>query len=406
MTRIAMVNAGPFPSPQGSQVFTGQMAAALAARGHEVHLLTYGQGQEVTGSGFVHHRIARLPGDDATRSGPTALKPLLDSLMIGALTALVRRESIEVVHAHNYEAAIVAIAARAVAGAPVVYHSHNVMRDELSTYFERPTAKRLADAAGRMLDRNIPRRADHTIALCDHSAQVLSDAGVEGARLSVIPAAAADDIEWSSRDSARRLLGLSQDALVAAYVGNLDGYQNLDVLLDAVADLESRSADSRIQLLVASHRIDESFRFAVSKRALGGRLVLVEAAEFSHAKTAIEAADVLALPRRLGSGYPIKLLNFMSAARAVVTAGCGAKVLRDGIDGVVVADDNPKAMAEALAALLADPARRDTLGAAARQRFLRELTWETVLPRVESIYDGLLRGTGDVRGGQWVDDRT
>ena len=49
----------------------------------------------------------------------------------------------------------------------------------------------------------------------------------------------------------------------------------------------------------------------------------------------MEASDVLVLPRCHGSGLPIKLLNYLSLGRAVVAAGCGAKVLIDREDGVV-----------------------------------------------------------------------
>ena len=80
--RIAMVAACPFPSRQGSQVLIHEMSEALARRGHEVELLTYGQ-RCVAGAPrshlYAHRAIGRLPGDDASRSGPTLVKPLLDA---------------------------------------------------------------------------------------------------------------------------------------------------------------------------------------------------------------------------------------------------------------------------------------------------------------------------------------
>jgi len=158
--RIAMVAACPFPSPQGSQIFVGQMCERLAARGHEVHLLTYGQGCQVSGRGYRHHRIRRLPGDDAIRSGPTMIKPVLDLLLVAALDRLVTEQHIELLHCHNYEAAVVGLAVRTRRRVPVVYHSHNLMGDELATYFHRPLTRVLAGAAGRFLDASVPSRAN------------------------------------------------------------------------------------------------------------------------------------------------------------------------------------------------------------------------------------------------------
>jgi glycosyltransferase involved in cell wall biosynthesis len=79
----------------------------------------------------------------------------------------------------------------------------------------------------------------------------------------------------------------------------------------------------------------------------------------------------------------------MSAAKAVVSAGCGAKVLRDGVDGVVVADDDPEALAGALERCRRQPDRCVALGQAARRTYLERLTWDVVLPRIEEVYAGL-----------------
>ena len=106
-----MVAACPFPSPQGSQVLVRQLCARLVARGHDVELLTYAQGAALQSQGYQHHRIRRLPGDDAARSGPTPVKPMLDALMVGRLGRMLAEGGsapFDVVHGHNDEGALVA----------------------------------------------------------------------------------------------------------------------------------------------------------------------------------------------------------------------------------------------------------------------------------------------------------
>ncbi len=386
------------------------MAERLAAAGHHVHLLTYGQGHDVYGKGYRHHRTRRLPGDDVERSGPTVLKPVLDLLLVRELVGLCRRERIEIVHAHNYEAAAAAIAARAVTGVPVVYHSHNLMGDELETYFEGRLARRLAGLAGAALDRTVPRRADRIIALCSYSAGHLLRAGCEPEHLRVIPPAVDDDGPALADVCARRSLALEPDDFVVGYCGNLDAYQNLELLVEAFVIAAGGQVTStpspRLRLLLASHRLTAAFnaRLAAMAGALPLGLVrIVEVNGHAEARGVIAASDLLALPRRMGSGYPVKLLNSMSAAKAIVTAGCGSKVLSDGIDGIVVRDDDPGAMAAAMTSCAARLDRGRSLGAAARQRFLETATWEVVLPQIEEVYRGLagferLSANGRARG--------
>jgi len=367
------------------------MAERLAAAGHEVHLLTYGQGMQQVGRGYRHHRIARLPGENSSRSGPNALKPVLDAMLALRLVQLVRDHDIEIVHAHNYEAAAAALVAKAVTRAAVVYHSHNLMSDELETYFEATLARRLAALAGRLLDRSIPARADRIIALCDWSAARLREAGCAAQALHVIPPAVEDDGPLPVRTEDRAALGLDDRDFVVGYCGNLDAYQNIPLLVQAFVRLVSaRPVPSRpLRLLVATHSVPPGFRDLLAGADLGATVRVIEAHGHAEARRALAVCDVVALPRRLGSGYPVKLLNYMSAAKAVVSAGCGSKVLRDGVDGIVVTDDDPGALADAIDGCRRDPARCATLGEQARRRYLEKLTWKVVLPQIEGVYAGL-----------------
>lgn len=394
--RIALVAACPFPSPQGSQVFVGQMAEELAGRGHDVHLLTYGQGHEVFGRGFKHHRISRLPGDDASRSGPSLVKPLLDLLLARRLSELVREERIQIVHAHNYEAAVAALIARSRTKAPVVYHSHNLFGDELPSYFEAAASKRLAAWGGRQIDATVPRRCDRVVALCSWSAARLAESGVSSRRLSVVPPAILDDGVFEDASSARAALGLPVKGFIVGYAGNLDGYQNLGVLLDGFQQMTSDGAADAVPvplLLIATHGSDSSL--LTQLKTLGSRAKLVRVEGYAQTRRMMAACDVLALPRREGSGFPIKLLNYMSGSRAVVTGGCGAKVLTPGVDGITVPDGDPGALSAALNDLRFSPERVRELAENARRTYLRRLTWGVVTPQIEAIYDSLLGEPGE-----------
>jgi 1,2-diacylglycerol 3-alpha-glucosyltransferase len=390
--RIAMVAACPFPSPQGSQVFVGQMAEELAARGHDVHLLTYGQGHEVLGRGYRHHRVPRLPGDDASRSGPTLVKPLLDLMLLRELTQLVDRERIELVHSHNYEATVCALASRVKTGVPVVYHSHNLFSDELPTYFSGRFAKFAAAKAGTSVDTRVPLRCDHVIALCEWSLQRLTAFGVDPAQISVVPPAVRDDGLLGSLDEARQQLAVEQGDFVIGYAGNLDAYQNLPLLLEGFERLVAQAPSEPSLLLLATHGRDPGIEARI--RRLGDRARLIRVEGYAETRRLMAACDVLALPRSEGSGYPIKLLNYMSGGRVIVVGGCGAKVLSDGVDGVVVGDNAPEELARALADLRSSPERARGLAENARRTYLKRLTWEVVLPQVEAIYDSVLtKGT-------------
>lgn len=61
------------------------------------------------------------------------------------------------------------------------------------------------------------------------------------------------------------------------------------------------------------------------------------------------------------------------------------EVVREGIDGLHAAND-PRAIAEAILALLADPARAAAMGASGRARVAERYTWPIVAAKTEAVY--------------------
>jgi len=153
--RVALVIAGPFPAFRGSQVLVGHLADGLRSRGHMVDLVTYGSW------------LADCPG-------PGARRVAVDVALTARLVARIRRERIDVVHAHNYEAAIAGLVAARLTGRPLVYHGHCAMGDELPTYFASPWLRTLAARVGHALDVHVPRRADFCIAVTEEQIGYLS----------------------------------------------------------------------------------------------------------------------------------------------------------------------------------------------------------------------------------------
>jgi glycosyltransferase involved in cell wall biosynthesis len=108
------------------------------------------------------------------------------------------------------------------------------------------------------------------------------------------------------------------------------------------------------------------------------------------AEEALASSDIVVLPS-LSEGLPVTLLEALAHGRAVVATRVGGipEVVTDDVDGVLVPPGDPEALAGAIAALAADPARRERLGSAARAR-AEELSSDEVYGRLDSIYRDLL----------------
>ncbi len=365
--RIAMVGACPYPVPQGSQVFLRDSALALRRLGHDVCLVTYGHGLGEDPSGLAVYRVPRLPFDHRTAAGPSAMKPLLDAILSRTLRRVVRDRGIDAVCVHNYEALAAALLARV---RPIVYFAHNALSDELPHYFRGAA---WAGWIGARLDGFLPRRADAIIAPHPRLAACLRARGCR--RVTVIP---------PPMDATAFPEPVVQETIPPVlYTGNLDAYQNLGLLEEAMARLRRRLPDAR--LVVATAR----------RETLPGTEHL-HTPGFPALLATLAQDAVVAAPRVSWSGYPIKLLNAMAAAKAVVACESAAHPLAHEATGLVVPDNDAEAFAGALHCLLTNPALRKRLGHAAREQVIRAHAPEIIGRAAEKEIEAATRR---VRGG-------
>ncbi|MBX3178877.1 MAG: glycosyltransferase family 4 protein [Candidatus Hydrogenedentes bacterium] len=362
--RIVFAGACPYPVPQGSQVFLRDHALALAARGHEVRLVVYGYGAGPDTSGLPVHRCRRIPGEGKTAAGPSLAKPFQDLALAAKIRAVVAKYGADAVIAHNYEALLACLLAGV---RPLIYHAHNAMSDELPYYFRW---SRWPAKLGRWLDRTFPRRADYVIVPHQRLAGHLVVRGCDHARIAIVPPPLrAEDFDPCAPGD-----GLPP----VLYTGNLDAYQNLGLLFAAMERVRKRYPEARLLIATAE---DAEFPDA--------EVVPVKGFDALHQILARDA--VLALPRVSWSGYPVKLLNGMAAGQAIVACRSAAYPLEDGVDGIVVDDDDPRAFAEALIRLMGDAKLRRSLGAAARARIQREHDPDAVGAQLEAVVEEAIR---------------
>jgi glycosyltransferase involved in cell wall biosynthesis len=100
---------------------------------------------------------------------------------------------------------------------------------------------------------------------------------------------------------------------------------------------------------------------------------------------ALAGLAVFVAPLDTGRGIPNKILEALAAGRATLVSSWSARALegQPGRDYLVA--DGAEDRARLVADLLADPARRDALGAAGRAYVRRHHDWDAVLDRLDAL---------------------
>ena len=120
---------------------------------------------------------------------------------------------------------------------------------------------------------------------------------------------------------------------------------------------------------------------------LAGLPGVVVTGQVPDAATFVDAAAVVAAPLESGAGVRIKVLDAVARGKPLVatTRAVEGLELVDGEHALI--RDGDEAFADALVALLEDPAARVRLGAAARAWAEDNLSWDAVLDRYDLLYD-------------------
>lgn len=343
--------------------------------GVEVETFRYApEGLEVLGYG------RSLDADERVRPKAGLAAPLY---LIGARRALSRavaRRRFDLLHAHW-------IVPNGLAAGPLARRLPVGFGLHGSDVFlaERPGLRgwtRRALARGRFLTGCSPELVDRVCALgFTRDRAVVIPYGVDTEAF--VPAPERSAI-WRER------LGIPSRATVVLSVGRMVTKKGYQVLLPALPELLQRRQDLHVVLAGTGDRLAE---FRAAAASWPGRVHLPGAVLRDTLPDLYRAADLFVLPavhdaKGNVDGLPNVILEAMATGLPVVASGISGIPLAvsDGAEGLLVPEGESTPLIAAVDRLLGDGELRQRLGAAARAKAVRELTWDVVAARYRAAY--------------------
>jgi glycogen(starch) synthase len=176
-------------------------------------------------------------------------------------------------------------------------------------------------------------------------------------------------------------------------LGRLIEGKGVDTALSALALLHSPFP--RLRLRIAG---DGPARMSLEQQAR--TLGIATAVEFcgwvgpAEVPALLNAATMVVIPSRVFEGQTLVALQAAQMARPVVATRSGGlpEAVLDGQTGIVIEKDDPRALAEAIARLLREPALAQRLGQTARRRVVTEFTLERHIAAHERLIEELVHG--------------
>ena len=300
------------------------------------------------------------------------------------LAALIRRESIALVHANSTTAHLYAGPAAGRCGVPAVWHCRDLV------------------SLGR-LGPKLFRQASRVIAIADcvrlHLAPYVDDpAKLRTVRHGIDPSFCA------APDAAVRVraqLGIPAGTRVVGMAGQMVPWKRHRTFLVMAARIARELPGTRF-VVAGADLFNEHPDYTQELRGLVDELGLAESVTFTGHRS--DMADLLAsldvvVHPAVREPLGRVLLEAMAVGRPVVAVNaCGpAEIIRNGIDGVLTDSDSPWELADAVLHLLHEPALAARLGEAGRTRVAEHFSATATARQIEAVYAELLPPGGGPR---------
>jgi glycosyltransferase involved in cell wall biosynthesis len=352
------------PGTTGGSVHVLEVARGLAALGHEVHAVvrrTEGAAEQEEAEGVRWHRVRWWPPHRFFRWRARAA--------VEALAGVLRPQAVMERYYNFGGEGILAAAAR---GLPSVLEVNSPLLDH------RRSLKGALDAA--LIVRPLRR---HRERLCRAAAALVSPLP------EIVPESARGKtrrVTWGAnvtafhpqrrRPALRSELGVPQAATAVVFAGSFRAWHGVHVLEDAARRLSGRRD---IVFLLAG-----GGAAAAGDGYHGRRLGPLP---YARMPELLASADVGVAPydtarlRQLELGFywsPLKVFEYMASGLPTVTIARDplTEIVREGEEGLHVAEADPAALAAAIERLADDPAARARMGRSARERVVERYSWE------------------------------
>lgn len=282
-------------------------------------------------------------------------KPRVDWFCSWRLSRLLRKERVDLIHAHQYTPFFYALTAR------LLYRRPPILFTEHGRHFpDFPRPKR------KLANRLLLQQRDRVVGVGQAVRQALiQNEGLPGQRIEVIYNGinlGTPKNPEGERCRVRQELGLKKNELVVLQVARLDPIKDHGTALRSFARLANRCPEARL-LIVGEGPQEETIRAQVRQLHLESQVLLLGLR--TDIPSLLAAADLFLLTS-VSEGIPLTIIEAMTAELPVVATKVGGlpEIIEDGKNGFLVPAKDDATLAEKILLLATNPSRRKDMGQA------------------------------------------
>ena len=235
-------------------------------------------------------------------------------------------------------------------------------------------------------------RADAYVALTAYEKTFLVEKGIAPEKIHVIGGGVeAARFTGVTGAAARQKYGLGDDPVIVV-ISRQSELKRLDTVIQAMPRVWAKFPQARLLMAGARTAYSAQLDGMIARLPPEQQARITQIHDFPETEkpSIMAAADIFAHPSG-NESFGIVFVEAWAAGKPVIGADVGAvaSLITAGRDGLLFEYGRAASLAEAILALLANPGRRQAMGAAGRQKVQANYTWEIVTDRLRDVYQQL-----------------
>lgn len=378
---ILLLAPHPFYQDRGTPIAVNLVLKVLSERGDNIDVLTFHEGRAVDYPNVSIYRIPAWSFLGNIRPGFSWKKLVCDGLLCAKLIVLLCKKRYHLIHAVE-ESAFMALVVHWIARIPYLYDMDSSLAQQMIEKY--PVLDCLAKAF-ILCERRVVQSASVVLPVCE--ALVKRIEPYHPSKVMLL-----EDVPLLGESTSPVMVNRELDVpgIRILYVGNLEAYQGMDLLLDSFA-LALNEAPQTTLFIVGGEKDHRAFYAHQAERlGIDGNVHFLGPRPLDQLPVFLSQADILVSPRIKGNNTPMKLYSYLASGKAVLATNLETHTQVIDSHVAVLADPTPESFAEGMLQLIQNRHLRVSLGQAAQKLVEEKYSYPAYRMKLNAAYDHLI----------------
>jgi len=382
--KILLIAPHPFYQERGTPIAVDLLIRALSERGYAIDLLTFNEGSDVQHPGLNIHRVKPRPEIKNVMPGFSGKKIMLDVLIFFKFITLMTKNKYKVVHAVE-ESSFMATLICPLFRTPFIYDMDSSMATQIidKMSFLRPFEKII-----RLLESIPMRRAKIVIPVCQALTGEAGKYRSEGIYV-LKDVSLADNAPSDTENTINIRNDYKISGKIFMYIGNLESYQGIDLMLDAFALHYPQHLDARLVVIGGEQKHIEQYQIKCQQLSVDAAVIFMGKQPVAQINQFMSQADILLSPRTQGVNTPMKVYSYLDSGVVVLATDLPTHTQVADATTAYLCAANEKEYAVGMETLSNDTELCTKLAKNAKALIAKEHSYPVFRSRLYEIYDAL-----------------